>query len=253
MNKKPIDKAFDNLISAIDQYIDKSKKDSINAIHSDDMDRAKELLSIIKQAIEYRSRIVDQRNEWQNYFGKPSLLDAQTDRFIELITSPKSSNMPLVKSKLHQGKHISSHNISINNNNIINLDPDNLESITYTTIVKGKIGDVIVEDVAWREFVNMGIQYALQKGLAYEVIGNVLALNIKRGEFHEHGFLPVANTDISLQNMAADRAAKSLIRLSRHLNCDLEILIEWSSNENAQYPGRQGRIECKAAAELLGL
>lgn len=249
MNKNPIVKAFDNLISAINQYIDNLKKESIKAIQIDNPDRAQELFPIIKKAIEYRTHIEDHYTEWKNNIGKPSHLDVQTERFLELISSPNKSEPHTPKPKLSSQRRFPNLNISNSQINVIPLDEDNFGDIYYTKIVRGKIGDISVENVGWREFVNCGIIYAQQTGLSFEDLCHVSALNIKEGEYRDHGFLPVSGTGISVQNMASDRAAKSLIRLSRHLKCNLDIVIEWASNEKARYPGQLGHIECKAALD----
>lgn len=244
MTKNNVSDAFNKLISEVDLFVEQSKKDSIQAIEQNNPDEARVILDAIKQATTYRARILELWNSWKGDLEKPSSRESQTERLINVITSSSlRAGTPKPKRKSPRGKVLPSQDITYNQKDVISLDPDNLGSLAFTKVVSGRLGDIQVSNVGWKEFIEKGIQYALKGGISFEQLDSSVDMNIRRGMVRAKGFSPVSNTDISLQRMDANGAATIMIQLSQLLHCDLDILLQWGSSENARFPGREGRIQ----------
>jgi len=246
MTKSDVDKSILNVIAEIDQYIDDLKGNSIRAIQMDNLEKGQETIGVIKRVNEYRSRVQKIYDEWINDVSDPKSSVSQTERFIEAL---RPSSKPIVyKTEVMESLQERSVNDRkvITEQSEIELDPNHLESLTFTRVINGTLGDLRLQRLEWRVFVEKGIQYALERDIPFDRLSENFPVQMKKGEYKERGFTRIPNTNISLQCMNAKGAARCLLTLARILHCNLNILLEWGNNENARYPGRKARLVWQA-------
>lgn len=246
MTKSDVDQSILNVIAEIDQYIDFLKENSIRAIQMDNLEKGQEILGVIKKVNEYRSRVQKIYDEWINNVPEPKLTDSQTERFIEALRP--SSKLTPYKTDVMESLHGKSGNDrkAITGQSEIELDPNHLESLTFTRAINGTLGDLSLQRPEWRYFVEEGIQYALERDIPFDILSAGLPVQMKKGELTERGFTRIQNTNISLQCMNVKGAARCLLTLATILQCNLNILLEWGNNENARFPGRKARLVWQA-------
>ena len=240
-----IDATLKNLLLHFDQLIKELKGKSIQAIQNDNPDEAQEVLASIKKITEYKSHVLEIYNDWANDFGGPTLQNEQAKKFAKMLTSREFAEVTTSKANVKRppSRSAGEKTIPDNNQEIISLDPDNFGKLVFSNIKSGTLGDIHVNNIGWKEFIEIGIKYALERGLSFDTLDKKLTVNLKRGKHYDHGYSPIHQTDISLQRMDANRAATSLIRLAKLLNCELQIMIEWGLNEKAQFPGQKACIK----------
>lgn len=231
MTKNTVDKAFQNLLSDIDQYIDHLKDQSILAIQLDELNKGQEILEIVKKVAGYHSRVLNTFNEWTKEIFEPPSTESQAERFLHALNATKKSNFSNSKSSFSQHKNnIMNLNIPTDQIEIIALDPNDLGSLSFTHVIEGTLGNITVENVGWSAFLEKGIQGAFQEGISFDKLDSKLNLNMRQGAFNKHGFIAIPNTNVSLQRVDANRSAKGLISLAGILQCNLNAIIKWSNN-----------------------
>jgi hypothetical protein len=76
----------------------------------------------------------------------------------------------------------------------------------------------------------------------YEKLEEKTIARIHKGAKTDDGFQPLGNLGFSIQGVAANDAWKAVLHLARALGCSVEVEFEWRSKEDAQHPGRRGRL-----------
>ncbi len=246
-----IKKAFIHLISEITSSIDFLKQEGIDAIQVNDISKGHELLELIKVMTEYKAQLTNLYDNWSKDIYQQISKENLEQRLMDAITSTVQKRPSNSSGKTSdQQRHLNIVDVADGQNEAIELNPPQLGSLRFTNVISGILGELSVENIGWNGFVKKGICFALEKGIPFDTLNTHLNVNIKQGEYYEQGYSPIPSTNISLQRMDANRAAESLIRLSKIMGCNLDILIEWGGNEKARYPGKQGHIECKGELEI---
>lgn len=128
--------------------------------------------------------------------------------------------------------------VTVNSVNEIQLlDADNLPNLRYTR-VEGTIGGQ--HERKWKNLVKVGIRRAHQRGYDAHAMNTWrLPANIKEGLHEDDGYHPLEGLNLSVQGLAANNSANTLIKIAKKLNCQLELTVLWQKGDRA---GQQGII-----------
>lgn len=125
------------------------------------------------------------------------------------------------------------------NSDVIKLNPNKLENLLHTKILKAKFADKETPN-NWRSILDTGLKIAFQKGISVENLKDKLSINIKEGIYNQQGFFPIEGLNYSWQNQDANSTAKNILKLAMLLNCEVFILFEW--REKGKFPMKKGSI-----------
>ncbi len=124
------------------------------------------------------------------------------------------------------------------------LPPDNLGDLKFSRVLEGALGSASATH--WSELVAAGVRLALARGIGLQDLRAKLAANLREGNFGDKGFALIAGTNVSIQCMDANKAARNLLILARLLGCPLLVRILWS--EGSPFAGRVGLLEWRPSS-----
>ena len=176
-------------------------------------DEAQDTLRLINKLLNIDPSVTLLQNEWERYYSnvdEPSARDNQAERLLELITSQQNANDTRPMEKVSQQKRFTSLDATHVSKDIIHLDVDNLGTLTYTKIVRGEFGELSVENIGWKDFVEKAIEYAMNKGVSFEILDKGLTVNVlSGGNFMNKDTHQSLKQTILYRVMDAQSAAKS--------------------------------------------
>lgn len=128
-----------------------------------------------------------------------------------------------------------------NINNLIQINLESVDDLTYTKILDGKFNNE--SSASWRTLLKTGLKIAFERGIHLDVLKNELNANFKPGLLKKDGYRPVEGTNFSLQGQDANNTLMNIFKLAKLLHCPFSVLFEWQ--EKGKYPSKQGLIEWK--------
>ncbi len=122
------------------------------------------------------------------------------------------------------------------------LDPDGPVDLRHTSITEACFGDERASN--WNSLVTAGVRTALLSGHNVRELCTWLSTGgIREGRHTKSGFRPIAGTDVSFQNVAADVAWRHALVLARKLNRPLWARFYWREKEGASRPGTKAVLQ----------
>jgi hypothetical protein len=130
---------------------------------------------------------------------------------------------------------------SKNDDDLIKLNSNHLEDLSFTRIIEGKFANSPA--IKWRNLLDIGFRLAHDKGITIETLQNELTTNFKLGKHTKNGFSPVEGTNFSAQGQSANHSANNLLKLAKFLTCEVYVLLEWG--EKGRFPMKKGLFHWK--------
>lgn len=125
--------------------------------------------------------------------------------------------------------------------NFLEFQPNSPPNLTHTRVLAAKFQGHIVQP-KWNSLLRHAHEVAFRKLGNYEKLEEKTIARIHKGAKTDDGFQPLGNLGFSIQGVAANDAWKAVLHLARALGCSVEVEFEWRSKEDAQHPGRRGRL-----------
>ena len=72
-----------------------------------------------------------------------------------------------------------------------------------------------------------------------------MSMPIKEGNWNTEGYCSLAGTNISFQNVDANRAWNLILVLAKRLGVEALVRFKWRDKEKAAYPGKEGLLQWK--------
>ena len=116
------------------------------------------------------------------------------------------------------------------------LNPDNPCDLKFTA-VEGTIGGKPGEN--WKQLVIQGIGLALNHG--HDIYD--LHVNVVKGKYTEKGYAYASHLNISVQDIDANRAFKTLLQIAKMLECELELKVTWTKKSKSKLPGEHAKLQ----------
>jgi hypothetical protein len=120
------------------------------------------------------------------------------------------------------------------------FDPRRPPSLKYTRIIRAEIGGL--EALSWNELVQMAHRQATAKLRGVNSLRQATLSNIVMGQKETDGFHYLSDINISIQNVAADKAWRNALHLAETLKLGISAEFEWQEKDGAAMPGKRGRL-----------
>ncbi len=158
----------------------------------------------------------------QNYNAKRTGHSENREQLLEHQTQSKISTISTTEERTNFGG-----------------DPPDL---TFTSIETGSIGNR--QEKKWNRLLTVCIQQLIDTGWTMEKINftTTVKLNIVNGHATKKGFHVIKGTQFSIQGVEANKAAITLIDLSRSSGLKLNIDFFWRDKTGAAFPNKKGKI-----------
>ena len=127
-------------------------------------------------------------------------------------------------------------------NPIKSFNPENPPDLRFTSVIEANIGPQYANN--WNAIVRNGVKIATQTNMTTNDLKK-LSVPVKDGKIIKHGFTPVKDTNISVQNIDAGKAWHLALGLAKELQCEIRVRFKWRDNEDAQHPGKEGLLHWK--------
>ena len=92
----------------------------------------------------------------------------------------------------------------------------------------------------WKGLVHFGLKMALEEGHDVRTLNSYLPANVREGIYTKDGYSPIHNFDVSVQGMDSNKAAETLVKLAKKLNCELDLNVLWG--DKSPLAGQRGVI-----------
>lgn len=96
---------------------------------------------------------------------------------------------------------------------------------------------------SWRSLVHAAIAASIESGMTAQQIHQITKVNLRDGTFAEGGFVPVANTSISVQGMEARRSWQVALTLAQRLKIPIEIEVTWYPQAPEELHSKVGTLK----------
>jgi hypothetical protein len=117
----------------------------------------------------------------------------------------------------------------------------NLPNVSFTSIKSASISNMPCQSLYWNDILESMISRS--KGLLDKAkLEELLTLQLKEGQHSENGYRYIESLDLSFQGVDARRACQNIQTLAKALDLPVKIVIHWSENSKAQYPGQTGTL-----------
>lgn len=120
------------------------------------------------------------------------------------------------------------------------FEPYNPPSLTHARVTKADIGGLQAR--SWNELVQMAHRQAAPKLNDVNSLRRATRSNIVIGRKEDDGFHYISDINVSIQNVAADKAWRNALHLAETLGLDILAEFEWQETDGAAMPGKRGRL-----------
>ena len=112
----------------------------------------------------------------------------------------------------------------------------NLPDVKFTAIDAATVGGKPCK-ASWNHILEATIAACATKGTLREDIKAILDANVFLGKRSDTGFRYVAEADISIQGLEANRAAHNILKLADRFDVSARIEVAWPSMSKGAHPG----------------
>ena len=120
---------------------------------------------------------------------------------------------------------------------------DNPPSLTHTHIISASFAGRSA--TGWNELVHMAHQVAMERLKSFHAVRSASLSNIVEGVRTDSGFHFLADANLSIQNVDANKAWQNSLHLAKKLAVEINAVFEWAEKEGAAHPGKQGQLYWK--------
>ena len=114
----------------------------------------------------------------------------------------------------------------------------NQYELSFTKITSGEIDGEYANN--WQKLLRIIIRKQIKNGMQIDEIKNITSLNIQKGDISGNGFYLIPDTNYSIQNVDANRAGASILKLAIKSNIKLNIQFFWRDKPGqAAFPNEQ--------------
>lgn len=117
-----------------------------------------------------------------------------------------------------------------------------LPSLTHTRIFYARIDDEAIDSPDWNPLLRRLVSMAVDRGMDLDESYTRHSVRVVRGRLVERGYVHVPDAGISVLNVGANAACKSIIGIAKELDLALEIRFRWHRKEGAARPGKSARL-----------
>jgi hypothetical protein len=122
-----------------------------------------------------------------------------------------------------------------NDDTVERFDPDGLPDLTSTKIVAAEFGNrkVLATEFtdgragSWNGLVKLAHRFAIERLKSFDALRSATQSNVVRGKRSDKGFHYMADLDMSIQYVQADRAWQNTLYLARKLGVPVMVHFEW--------------------------
>lgn len=122
------------------------------------------------------------------------------------------------------------------------FDPQAPPNLLFTKIIEAKFGSQNPNN--WNTLVRCAVNQALLKNISVTKLKN-LSVPVETGRIDTDGFCPLADMDVSVQNVSAERAWDLAYIIAQQLRSEIKVSFKWREKERAAYPGKHGLLYWK--------
>jgi len=122
------------------------------------------------------------------------------------------------------------------------LDPHNPKSLNFTKISEAWIERTRADN--WNSLLGGAIKLALQNDISVRELQK-MSIPVKEGHLNKDGYCPLTGTEVSFQNVAANRAWSLTFAIAQRLKVEIMVKFMWRDKEEAAYPGEEGLLHWK--------
>jgi hypothetical protein len=94
----------------------------------------------------------------------------------------------------------------------------------------------------WNDLVHVAHRQALERFGSFDELRSVSLSKIASGRRSDSGYHPVADLNLSVQNVDSNLAWRNTVNLAQRLRVPVEVEFEWRQAEGAANPGRRGSM-----------
>lgn len=128
------------------------------------------------------------------------------------------------------------------------IDPDNLPSMTFTRIIEATVDEQQIEKPSWNRLLTYMLILALQQRTAMDELGELDYIRMIRGRKEDQGYIYLPKVNISVQSQSARIACRAALKIAKKIGSSVNINFIWRAKEGAFYPGQKGQIFLSAAS-----
>jgi len=125
------------------------------------------------------------------------------------------------------------------------FNPEQPPNLRFTKIIEAVFGTQRVNN--WNALVRCGVELALKESWSTHQLRN-LSLPIKEGCKTNHGYHPLPDLNISVQEVDANRAWYLSLCLAKELQIEIMVRFRWRERDGAAYPGKEGILTWNPSA-----
>jgi hypothetical protein len=94
----------------------------------------------------------------------------------------------------------------------------------------------------WNDLVQVAHLWALQRLGSFEELRSISLSKISSGRRSDSGYHPVADLNLSVQNVDSNLAWRNTVNLAQRLRVPVEVEFEWRQAEGSANPGQRGSL-----------
>lgn len=125
---------------------------------------------------------------------------------------------------------------------LLTFQPDNPPNLHHAKMIEARIGSQMAN--RWNNLLLCAIKIAMQKKISVNELQSI-SIPIKVGQINTDGYSPIPGTDVSFQNVDANRAWQLTFALVKKLNIAISAKFKWREKDGAAYPGKEGLLQWK--------
>jgi hypothetical protein len=126
---------------------------------------------------------------------------------------------------------------------VIQLDPDNHESLTHAKLLAAMLDGKELHRPKWNGLLYQIHIVAHQRLGSFEAVQRVSSASLRPGCYESDGFHYLPEADLSIQGVDSNFAWSHSLGLARHLRMPIRVKFEWRRKEGAARPGQVALLQ----------
>lgn len=124
---------------------------------------------------------------------------------------------------------------------LLEFPANSAPNLTHTRVLAASFEGHSVQP-KWNALLRHVHEVAFRRAGSFEALSKMTVARLHKGTKTEEGFQPLGGLGFSIQGVAANDAWRAILHLARALGSPVEVEFEWRAKEDAQHPGRRGRM-----------
>lgn len=119
----------------------------------------------------------------------------------------------------------------------------NIPPLTHAKLMAAQFDGIAPGKTSWDALVQLALTRVIEKCKSVNELHRLSGANVIAGEKRNEGYKHLSPNNFSYQGVAAEDAAKIVVRCARALDCSAFFEFEWRSKDAAYKPGQRGMVE----------